>query len=218
MNTSDRLKDVFALEHYRVVLSKTETYPEIARALEEIGYGPKILEEGRELLKSTREMYEDNIRKKDELSFVKDAFRKQKAKMDRNFRLHRNMAKILLRNDEVKSKKFAFSGAYPRRYAIWIETMRYFYNESARNPEIQESLLNLRFTKEDVEEGLAGIKELERLNAERYYLKGTSEQSTADKRDAFDSLHDWMSGFFARAKLVLKEEPELLEALCKPTR
>ena len=46
MNTSDRLRDVLALESYRVVLTQAVSSPEISEALDKIGFNTDLINEG----------------------------------------------------------------------------------------------------------------------------------------------------------------------------
>ena len=59
------------------------------------------------------------------------------------------------------------------------------------------------------------ITELESARAE--YLKevGESQDATKAKNAAFAKMDDWMSEFYAVARIGLEENPQLIEALGK---
>ena len=61
--------------------------------------------------------------------------------------------------------------------------------------------------------GLAAITEMENLRAE--YLKevGESQEATKAKDEAFAKVNDWMSEFFAVAKIAMEDKPQLLGSL-----
>jgi hypothetical protein len=56
--------------------------------------------------------------------------------------------------------------------------------------------------------------------ARSFYLieKGESQDSTKIKDAAFYKIDDWMSEFYAVAKIGLEDNPQLLEALGKIVR
>ncbi len=63
------------------------------------------------------------------------------------------------------------------------------------------------------------ISELETARA--VYLKekgGESQDATKGKDAAFAKIDDWMSEFYAVAKIGLEDNPQLLEALGKTIR
>ena len=93
--------------------------------------------------------------------------------------------------------------------------MEKFYTEIVKDPEIQQRFQRLNFTKEEAAAELANIKKLDAMFAKRMRLKGESKHSTKRKNKAFAKLTDWMSDFYGAARLALKKEPELLEALYK---
>lgn len=203
------------LERFRIALDKAESNPEISRALIKVSYGPEVLREGNDILESTWEIFDENLRIKDELSSARTNFSKYKAEMDSRFREHRKKAMLIFRNDPVAVNKLGIKRKYPTKYSDWIEYMRAFYKAIVENAEIQQSLQRLNFTKEEALEEQENLKKLGALYANSIYYKGVSQNSTKQKNKAFAKLTDWMSVFYGAARLALKKEPELLEALYK---
>jgi len=213
MIPSDKIKDAEALESYRLMLKKAENHPDIAKALDGMGYTSEKLKEGIEVLRSTREIYDANSRKKDDLSIHYRAFSRKKKAVEQTHRMHRKKARILSRNDADMERRLAIKGPYPTKYFLWMENLRKFYSEAAGDPRLQEKLMQLRLTKKDIDQGLEDIATLEEMYARYKLLTGESKQSTVDKRKAFKHLHVWMIDFYAVARMALKKNPELLDAL-----
>ena len=78
MHISRRLKDANALEQYRAILLKSGSHADISLGLEKIAYSKEILECGKGLLKKSREIYDENIQKRDEYAFARVSFTKKK--------------------------------------------------------------------------------------------------------------------------------------------
>ena len=57
------------------------------------------------------------------------------------------------------------------------------------------------------------IPEVEAARAAYLKEKGESQDATTIKDTAFAKLDDWMSEFYAVARIALEDNPQLLEAL-----
>lgn len=205
------------LEKFRIALDKAGSNPRIAGAMKSIGYNKEIIDEGRALLKSTKDIFNANLERKDELLFVSKEFTKLRVQMEQKFREHRNKVLLLLRRKPEGMVNYIVSKRIPTQFDPWIEEMREFYMKIANDPEIQEWMLRVNLTKEEADAGLKSLNKLENLKAGRYYAKGESEDFTEQKDKAFAKLNIWMSDFYQAARLSMKKEPELLEALYKST-
>lgn len=62
------------------------------------------------------------------------------------------------------------------------------------------------------------ISNLEAARADYLRGKGESQDSTKIKDAAFVKIDDWMSEFYAVAKIALEDNPQLLESLGKLVR
>jgi hypothetical protein len=213
MIPSERLKAVDALESFRLMLEKAETTPVISQAIEKHGYTAEKLKEGRELLKVTREIYENDIKEKDKFAIISAGLLRKMKEIDQMYRIHRKKAKMIARDDPEMSTGLSINGPYPRLRIVWLVSVRKFYSEAAINSKYQEKLLRLNMTRGDFETGLAHVKELDDLLAKRTLHKGLSEQSTVDKKKALNELYIWKKDFYTIAKIALRDNPELLESL-----
>ena len=213
MIPSDKLRDAEALQSYRLMLKKAETHPDINKAMAGMGYNSAKLKEGKALIQSTREIYDANSRKKDEQSIHSTEFSRKKRELDETYRLHRNKVRILSRNDADMKAKLGLEDPLPRNYIPWIVTIRKFYEEACGDPELQDKLMQVRITKKDIDQGLKDVKEIQDMYARYILLKGESKLATAEKKKAFKEMHQWMMDFYALARLAMKKNPELLEAL-----
>jgi len=213
MTTLRRLKDVVALEQFGMVLTKAGSQAEIAQALDKIAYSTSILDQGNEFLEKAREKYMENIHNKDEYNYIQADFVKKKKEIDRIYRDHRRKVRLICIDEPRIEQNLAINGKYPRKYPLWLETVRKFYLIANREAKVQNKLLAIGLSKEEIKKGLSDIDKLEILLAEKMKRKGDFRLSTAEKNKAFKDMHKWMRIFFGAAKLALREEPELLGAL-----
>tara|TARA_R110001583_G_scaffold19334_1_gene75682 strand:+ start:2950 stop:3609 length:660 start_codon:yes stop_codon:yes gene_type:complete len=206
------------LEQYRIALENAEKQAQIAVILAELGFTSEIIGEGKTLLLATRQAYDGNQTEDDETNAAYAAFSKQKESLEDIFDMHRKKAKVVFRKDSLTADKLAISGAIPRTYIKWVEAAKKFYSLASTDADIQGKLARLKISPEDLTAAASLITDLEA--ARSFYLieKGESQDATTAKDAAFYKIDDWMSEFYAVAKIGLEDNPQLLEALGKIVR
>jgi len=203
------------LELYRVALENVQEQPEIATVMADLGYDSALITEGKQLLEQTRNIFDFNKTEDDETSVAYADFSNRKKDLETIYSLHRKKAKVVFRKDPVTLKQLALDGSLQKSYVKWIETVKKFYTVAATNTEIQGKLARLKVTPEDITATNTKVTELEKARAEYLREKGESQDATKAKDAAFAKIDDWMSEFYAVAKIGLEEKPQLLEALGK---
>jgi hypothetical protein len=218
MATRPKNSEADTLELYRVALENAETQSEIAAVMAELGYDSAKITEGKNLLAETRSSYDFNKTEDDETSAASAAFSDKKAELEKVFKLQRKKAKVIFRNDSLTADKLAISGEMPRTYIKWLEAAKKFYSVATTDTDIQTKLSRLAITADSLTAANTLITELEAARAE--YLKevGESQDATKAKDAAFAMMDDWMSEFYAVARIGLEDNPQLLEALGKVVR
>ena len=215
MATRPKNSEADTLELYRVALENAETQSEIATVMAELGYDSAKITEGKTLLTETRSAYDFNKTEDDETSAASASFSDKKAELEKVFKLQRKKAKVIFRNDSLTADKLAISGEMPRTYIKWLEAAKKFYSVATTDTDIQTKLSRLAITADSLTAANTLITELEAARAE--YLKevGESQDATKAKDTAFAKMDDWMSEFYAVARIGLEDNPQLLEALGK---
>ena len=218
MATRPKNSEADTLELYRVALDNAENQTEIATIMAELGYDSTVIREGKTLLSETRAAYDLNKTEDDETSAAYADFSSKKEQLEDTFTLHRKKAKVVFRNDSLTSDKLAISGAMPRTYIKWLEAAKKFYSVASSDTDIQSKLARLKISADDLTAVNTLITELEAARAEYLKEKGESQDATKAKDSAFAKMDDWMSEFYAIAKIGLEDNPQLLEALGKTVR
>ncbi len=218
MATRPKNSEADTLELYRVALDNAENQSEIATIIAELGYDNAVIGEGKTLLSETRAAYDLNKTEDDETSAAYADFSSKKSQLENTYNIHRKKAKVVFRNDSLTSDKLAISGAMPRTYIKWIEAAKKFYSVASSDTDIQSKLARLKISADDLTAANTLITELEAARAEYLKEKGESQDATKAKDSAFAKMDDWMSEFYAVAKIGLEDNPQLLEALGKTVR
>jgi hypothetical protein len=218
MATKPKHSEAETLEVYRVALENAENQTEIAAIMAELGYDSTVIEEGKTLLSETRSAYDLNKTEDDETSAVYADFSSKKSQLEDTFTLHRKKAKVIFRKDSLTADKLAISGAIPRTYIKWLEAAKKFYSVASTDTDIQNKLARLKISSDDLTAANTLITDLETSRAEYLKEKGESQDATKAKDSAFAKMDDWMSEFYAVARIGLEDNPQLLEALGKTVR
>jgi hypothetical protein len=218
MATKRTLTEAETLEQYRVSLDNVENQSEIASIMAEFGYETETIAEGKTLLAETRQAFDLNKTEDDETSAAYKSYSTLKDNLAETYSLHRKKAKVIFRNDSLTMDKLAVSGSLPKAYIKWLETTKKFYSVAIADPEIQAKLARLKIAVEDLTAGGTLITDLESARGEYLREKGESQDATKAKDAAFAKIDDWMSEFYAVAKIALEDNPQLLESLGKLVR
>jgi hypothetical protein len=218
MATKRTLSEAEALEQYRVAFENVEKQPEIATIMAEFGYDETLLTEGKTLLTKTRQAFDFNKKEDDETSEAYKNFTQLKENLAITYTLHRKKGKVIFRNEPTTLSKLALTGSLPTAYIKWLETVKKFYTVAAADSEIQSKLVRLKITTEEINETIELITDLETARALYLREKGESQDATKLKDKAFGEIDNWMSEFYAVAKIALEDNPQLLESLGKFVR
>ena len=207
-----------ALEQYRVSFENVEKQPEIATIMAEFGYDETLLTEGKTLLTKTRQAFDFNKKEDDETTEAYKNFTELKENLAKTYTLHRKKGKVIFRKEPTTLSKLALTGSLPTAYIKWLETVKKFYTVAAADSDVQSKLVRLKITTEEINGTIQLITNLELSRAEYLREKGESQDSTKSKDKAFGEIDDWMSEFYAVAKIALEDNPQLLESLGKFVR
>nr|WP_321355557.1 hypothetical protein [uncultured Draconibacterium sp.] len=215
MVTNKTTSEASTLEQYRVALENAGAQPKIAALMAELGITAETIAQGKTLLNETRQAYNFNQTEDDETSEASENFKTVKKQLSDFYGLHRKKAKIVFRNNAVTLEQLALTGSMPKAYVNWLETIRKFYSTASESEEIQAKLLRLKITADDLASGTALVTQVDA--ARTIYLRetGESQDATKAKDQAMAKMDDWMSEFYAVARIALEDHPQLLESLGK---
>jgi len=218
MASRTKLTESETLEQYRIALDNAETQPQISAVMADLGFDSVVIGEGKAILAETRQAYDANKTEDDETTAAYADFSNIRTRLEGTFNVHRKKAKVVFRNDSLTADKLAISGAMPRTYIKWVEAAKKFYNVASTDAVIQGKLARLKISVEDLTAANTLITDLEAARSLYLKEKGESQDFTKAKDAAFYKIDDWMSEFYAVAKIGLEDNPQLLEALGKIVR
>lgn len=203
------------IEQYRIALNNAENQPQIATTMAEFGYDSEQIAKGKQIWQNANNAYNLNKNEDDETNLAHSNFINKKAEVEGFYSLHRKKAKVIFRNDSVTLEKLGIKGSIPQAHVKWIEVVKKFYAITTSDTEIQTKLARLKITPEELNNANTLVGDLETARSEYMREKGESQDATQAKDAALAEIDDWMSEFYAVAKIALEDNIQLLEALGK---
>jgi hypothetical protein len=209
------LTEAETLELYRVSLDNVERQPEIAAAMADRGYEADTINQGKSLLANAMQLFETNRIEDDETSAAYAAYSVAKENLENTYGVHRKLAKVVFKNDGLVMDRLSILGGIPKANTAWLGKVKTFYSELNKDPSLQTKLERLKVSVEEIQEALNQIDVLEAARSEYLREKGESQKTTQSKDNALEEIDDYMSDFYAVAKVALASEPQLLESMGK---
>ena len=213
-----KISQAIVLEQYRVALENVEKQSEIANEMKKLNYNTEKIIVGKAILEEARTAYSLKQIRNDKKLAAYANFSNKKEQLENIFIIHRKKAKIIFRNDALTADKLAISRIFPTTYIKWMQIVKKFYSIALENSDIQSKLAKLKVTSDELIAANTSIEAIETARAEYLKEKGEAQDATTNKNMAFDKINDWMSEFYAVAKIGLANSPQLLEVLGKMVR
>lgn len=185
----------------------------IASKIATRGYTPEKMSEGKLLYEEASDMAE---KQKAEYGELEGAYKKrdvEKWKAEEDFRDHRKLAKIGLKNDIAGLVTLGLTGVRPQSFSGWERETRNFYNNISNNQEWLDAMAHKGVTVEELDASKQKVAEVSTLNEVVRQEMGDAQNATVLRDAKLDELNEWINDFEEVAKIALKDQPQLLEKL-----
>lgn len=218
MANRPKLTESATLELYRVSLENVELQTEIASLMAEYGYNTERISVGKNLLSVAKQTYNLNKTEDDETSSSYKDFCDKREQLEQIYLNHRKKTKVVFLKEILILERLKITGPRPRAYIKWLEDIEKFYTELLGDTLLQSKIAEFYISLEDLISAQQLINEL--VTARAFYLqeRGESQNTTKSKDAAIAEISQWMSDFYAVAKIALDDQPQLLESLGKFVR
>lgn len=213
MATKRTMSDLKLLEKCRITIENLQQQPEIAATMEQFGYDTAEINIGKALFDSARAAFDHHEQHKNLMKRKYQQFLEVKSQLQILYGVHRKKAKLIFKNNPMVQPQLLLTGNLPRNYIPWLETVRTFYKVLSENPELANSLLRLKVTPEEIQEGHTLLATLEEHRSAYYQATAETQLSTHTKEQALNALHQWISTLHATVKIAFMDQKGLLLAM-----
>jgi len=149
------------LEEARIALENAESNPEISEPLSENGYDADKINEGKEILNETRRLFEQKETEVDETKESKTIRDNKLDILHEIYKKHRTKAKVVFRKEPVILSQLEIDGRIPTKYINYIEIVRKFYSVLLADENLQQRMLSLKITPENLSQANTQLSEVE---------------------------------------------------------
>ena len=196
-----------------VLLTNALEHPEIAAALEALGFDAAVIQEGMALLEDARSLYDLQIREYGEQHAATQVFAEASRQADKVYATHRRLAKIAFKNDPQRKTDLHLNEIKPRAFSPWYEQARHFYTALLADADAQTQLARYKVTLEAIQAAQTKVEQAFTLKTSQEQEKGEAQEATQKRDAAIAALDEWLSDFKVVARIALEDTPQLLEAL-----
>ena len=191
------------------MIRNAKSNPAIRQKLTAWGYSPQKIDEAEALLNNTLLAQQA---KKQDYSAKQDADRQWRADwaaFRQQYGEHRAVAKTLFRKDPAALERLRLDRSIPKRIADMLDQAEDFYQIVAESKEMAK----LGIKSDELTQAKTMVATLISLREQRLQHKGAAESATQKRNQAMAALSTWQREFIRVAKMALKDDPQLLEAL-----
>lgn len=186
--------------------------PEILEVMQTVGYTEEKIDE---LLTQTTQLESLNQKQAKEYGeqyAETEKFNALRASIDATFRKHRNLTRIVLK-DNLKATSILRLYERPKTaYGSWIQLIANFYTQIKNSPEILAQTSQASVTLDAVNDVLAQLETLRALKKSQRKETAEAQAATEERDNAFDELYPKYREFIEYAKILLSDN-QSLEAL-----
>ncbi|WP_158837818.1 hypothetical protein [Polaribacter sp. L3A8] len=209
----NKKSEIALLEQWHIAIENSQQQTEIATRITNFGYDATKIEEGKNLLTSTQNIWQFNKQEDQETTAAFNTFKTKRETLFNLYSLHRKKAKAKFKRQPQVLAQLQLVGTTPTIYISKIQTIQHFYTQINQNTNLKTDLLSYNITEEELTQAQTLLTETQQARAN--YLKevGESQDATKQKDQALQTMANWMQDFYAMASIALENNPQLLEAI-----
>jgi hypothetical protein len=184
-------------------------HAEIQKKLSAYGFTPKRLQEGNTLLNTALLLQDEKSDRYGEKQELSAQLRAQEKAVRELFGKHVATVRLAFRDEPATLSRFNISMISTKKEA-WQMQASNFYRLAAQSSNV---LSRYQLTAEELAQNQAGVEALIAARNRRLQKKGEAEEATRHRDQSLRELQAWMREFRTIARLALRDNPQLLEAL-----
>lgn len=198
------------IKEARTLIDNSRQHPGIRQALTTFGYPLKNIDQGNLLLEQFlllhRTMQDQYGAKLNATDTVRNEWQQLKA----TYGEHLTLARLAFKNDRGIQQALGIDRKQPTRRAAYTERLTRFYNNVLPH---HKALQAYGTTKAELEQAQAMIEAFVQAQQQQAQRRGEAQSATQQRNAALKELQKWVRGYRAIVRVVLQDQPQLLEVL-----
>ena len=202
------LTDQKVLDAAHLAIDATEQETLIRQKMEQYGFGPVRMKEGKTLLTQATTAQQKKDRCYDTQLELAQQINAQLEAVQAQFKEHLRVARTAYRNEPTVQQILRIERIAPAGWSC-VRQASYFYHKLQ---ERKLSLATFGVSAKEIQQATTDTTQLLVMRQGRIRQKGLAENCTQKKNEAFRKLKKWVSEFRAVARIAFKDNPQMLEA------
>lgn len=200
------------LEAAQLITTNVRKDAALQKQLTAFSFPPKRMQEGNGLLNTAQMHNQAQIDHYDQKWAIGHQLSIDVKTVCTNFRDHARVAKTTFRHDPVTLRMLRVKPISNNPWPCVKEAV-YFYGQLKNHVDTVKAY---GLTAEVIEQSRAAAEAVLEMKSDRTHSKGMAEDSTQEKRKAFEALRTWIKDFRRTARLAFRDNPQLLEVFGIP--
>jgi hypothetical protein len=190
-----------------------EKNPEIQEKLKDFGNVTERINEGKRLSEKVTNLMTTQIGVYSDQYIATSDFSKFWRNVYGSYMVILKIIRVAFNDQPELLSRFNAIGKRNKSLSGWLRDATVLYTNLLNNQEALDVMAQYGYSYEKITKEFQDVSKVEELHSKQLSEKGSAQQTTLERDQAFDELCKWYSKYRAIARIALYDKPQLLEAL-----
>jgi hypothetical protein len=201
------------LESRRILIWNAADDNQIQTRLENYGYTPEKLSEGKTLWQQTDQAGKQQAKEQNEQTAATDAFNEALEKAETDLKRAKKIARVAFDGNNAAFNALNLKEINITRFEDWLNDAEKFYDNLLGNSQWLATMQNYGYTSETLTTQQQEVTNLKTLQQAQQREKGEAQQATQIKWELSSQLKKWCNHLTEIARIEFEDDAQLLEKL-----
>ncbi|MFC6268463.1 hypothetical protein [Frigoriflavimonas asaccharolytica] len=183
--------------------------PEILPELETVGIDQKNLDDYLTEITNLEQLSQQQIKEYGEQYAETDKFNAKRAEIDNLYTRHRNLAKIVFKDDRQANTTLGIDAGRKQAFAAWYQQVSNFYAQLLANADFKTKAEAVNIKDTDITAMQTALQEVSALKESQKKELGEAQKATETRDAAIDMLYPKYTELIAFAKVLFPDDQTL---------
>ena len=183
--------------------------PEILPELETVGLSKGSLDDYLADITNLEQLSQQQIKEYGEQYAETDKFNAKRAEIDNLYARHRNLAKIIFKNDRQANTTLGIDAGRKQAFAAWYQQVSNFYAQLLANADFKTKAEAVNIKDADITAMQTALQEVSALKESQKKELGEAQKATETRDAAIDMLYPKYTELIAFAKVLFPDNQTL---------
>jgi hypothetical protein len=212
MSFTNRVMEIFAVSAANSI-ETSQNIPEIRDSIVEYGYGPVIIQEGRDMHTEFHGSVQEQVQMRQEVRAQNILTRSAFGTAYSSYLELVDMLRTHLSRDRATAFILGLPGQRERKPQAFITQATYFYKTLIGNDTVFNRITKYQLTREKLQAAFDLVIDYQEEFRKKEDANGAMQRATAKRNENFANFFKWVREFEKACRAALKDRPQLIERL-----